>query len=431
MGALNPRGDWVGLIEAIHAPAADDASWASAVSDSARPLFPRAMVVHAYAVEYGSERQALDIPFALPAMREPLERFSRDHGHLWIPFHFGSSVMTMRDVEKRLERDHAAEVARVRKNEGFGDAIAVFAHPRPGLVTVLSAMFERPFEISRASRALLTRVALHLEAGHRVRVNDGAVVAEIAPGDRRFGKHASRIEKARSRPLRATPEGTELWTALIEGRMSVVPRENRYLVLDNPPPSHSLRALNEREIAVLSLAARGLASKPICYALGLSPALVSTLLQSAATKIGVLSRTELVRVAALLSRDPKGLLDDDALTTAEEEVLTLLERGLDNRTIAKIRMRSVRTIANQVASLLRKTGCASRRQLVARSASRGAAEAEQDAQPALTEIERVQGQIHPEERVEAAQQHEDVDVARVVVQETQEGLHQARDLAHC
>jgi DNA-binding CsgD family transcriptional regulator len=64
------------------------------------------------------------------------------------------------------------------------------------------------------------------------------------------------------------------------------------------------------------------------------------------------------------------MLDDDALAEAEAEVLALLERGLNNRKTASNRMRSVSTIANQVASLLRRTGATSRRQLVARLASR-------------------------------------------------------------
>lgn len=51
------------------------------------------------------------------------------------------------------------------------------------------------------------------------------------------------------------------------------------------------------------------------------------------------------------------------LTAAERDVLELLKRGLGNDAIAKLRGRSVRTIAIQVASLLRKTGKGSRRAL--------------------------------------------------------------------
>ncbi len=98
--------------------------------------------------------------------------------------------------------------------------------------------------------------------------------------------------------------------------------------------------------------------------LGVSPARVSSKLASAAAKVGVFSRAELVRLAAMLAPDPRADLADNALTDAEREVLELLQHGLSNKEIAKRRSRSVRTIANQVASLLRKTKSSSRRALL-------------------------------------------------------------------
>jgi DNA-binding NarL/FixJ family response regulator len=54
------------------------------------------------------------------------------------------------------------------------------------------------------------------------------------------------------------------------------------------------------------------------------------------------------------------------LTSAERDVLVRLVRGESNQTIASARKTSVRTIANQVASLLRKTRAASRFDLIRR-----------------------------------------------------------------
>jgi DNA-binding NarL/FixJ family response regulator len=54
------------------------------------------------------------------------------------------------------------------------------------------------------------------------------------------------------------------------------------------------------------------------------------------------------------------------LTAAEREVLVRLVRGESNQAIATARKTSVRTIANQVASLLRKTGATSRFDLIRR-----------------------------------------------------------------
>lgn len=57
------------------------------------------------------------------------------------------------------------------------------------------------------------------------------------------------------------------------------------------------------------------------------------------------------------------------LTPAEEEVLALLLDGYDNASIAQARKTSPRTTANQVATIFRKLGVASRAELVAKLSS--------------------------------------------------------------
>jgi DNA-binding NarL/FixJ family response regulator len=52
-----------------------------------------------------------------------------------------------------------------------------------------------------------------------------------------------------------------------------------------------------------------------------------------------------------------------ALTPSEAQVLEHLARGMSNAAIARARHTSVRTVANQVASLFRKTGARSRAEL--------------------------------------------------------------------
>lgn len=56
------------------------------------------------------------------------------------------------------------------------------------------------------------------------------------------------------------------------------------------------------------------------------------------------------------------------LSTAELDVLRRIVRGDTNATIARARKSAIRTVANQVASLLRKTGAASRYELIQRYA---------------------------------------------------------------
>lgn len=54
-----------------------------------------------------------------------------------------------------------------------------------------------------------------------------------------------------------------------------------------------------------------------------------------------------------------------SLGAAEREVLALIRAGLSNAAIARARRRSVRTVANQVSSILRKLGATSRAALTA------------------------------------------------------------------
>ena len=63
---------------------------------------------------------------------------------------------------------------------------------------------------------------------------------------------------------------------------------------------------------------------------------------------------------------------DAVLSAAEEDVLRLLAAGLGNQAIAEARGTSVRTVANQVAALLRKLGAGSRFELISRLGRRAA-----------------------------------------------------------
>jgi DNA-binding NarL/FixJ family response regulator len=59
----------------------------------------------------------------------------------------------------------------------------------------------------------------------------------------------------------------------------------------------------------------------------------------------------------------------ETLTPAEREVVSLLITGASNAQIAKARRVSVRTVANQVASVLKKLKASSRTALIARFGS--------------------------------------------------------------
>lgn len=71
------------------------------------------------------------------------------------------------------------------------------------------------------------------------------------------------------------------------------------------------------------------------------------------------------------------------LAPGEREVLRLLLAGHSNSEIASARGTSARTVANQVASLLKKLGARSRYELIGRMTAEAAAESDQSARIAL------------------------------------------------
>jgi len=60
------------------------------------------------------------------------------------------------------------------------------------------------------------------------------------------------------------------------------------------------------------------------------------------------------------------IAEDPGISPAEQRVLAVLRSGASNREIAATLYLSVRTVESHISSLLAKTGCSSRTQLVLR-----------------------------------------------------------------
>ncbi len=367
--AIPPRGRFVELVERLLAPTAHEGVWAADITEVARSIFPNAALVNFQVVEFDSANIARQCRLAVPEQptRALLER-AIDAGQPLCP--------------AGLVRFKVDPLAPKKQRTELSDVISLVAHPLPGIVTAIGAVFDHEPVVGRRDRVILNQLAMHLEAAHRLRLRPHTVEAVISSsgrvlsgGQRGLDEDALRagaadVTRARSSALRCTPDGMAIWSALQSGHVSLMPRAEgtklEYLVLHNPPEAQSLRALSLEEASTLRLACRGVSNKLIGYALGASPASVSSRLASAASKIGLASRTEMIRIAALLVRDERGEMSDGVLSEAERDILALLRRGLSNHEIAGLRSRSVRTIANQVAALLRKTQSASRRELLVR-----------------------------------------------------------------
>jgi DNA-binding CsgD family transcriptional regulator len=391
---VRPRADWVRVLEAAYEPVADDRSWGRTVVDAVRPLFRRGDGITMHAIEHDPDctRGRVLVSCGMGPTYDQGTLADSDmstlgpHGFraLWYP---PAMVTTHSEIFPLLASDDLEIVRSHAAQTGAKDMIGILVHPEPGIALVLACALDRKSVPTRHERLLLSRIGLHLESAYRLRRHPEVVKAVLsvdgarsarhaadAPADRAITEQARRIERSLTKKGRDQPEHSlELWTALVAGRYSVVSRtENgarRYLVLENNPRSHEMRALSQRELDVLSLAARGLSTKLVAYGLGLSPTTVSAALAGAAAKLGLATPLELLRLAATISHDPRSRALPETLTAAETEVLALLREGMSNQQIARIRSRSLRTIANQVASLLRKTDSPSRRALVVEAAS--------------------------------------------------------------
>ena len=260
------------------------------------------------------------------------------------------------------------------------DALGMPSIPQPGLGLCAFAPLAAGVAVSRAQRRQWTRLAFHLETAVRQRLNgqqpvgvvttSGRVdLAQAVPLATRKNVRAQvlAIEQLRRRGARTDDElAIETWQALVAGYLSLFEQvdadgKRQYYLFENPPRAVTTLALSRVESAVVSQVSRGVTSKEVGYALGLSASQVSRALKTVSEKLGLSSGLEAVRVAALLQPAPRPEKAVLRLTEAERAVMVLLGEGLSDEEVAQRRGTSVRTVANQVAALLRKTGAHTRR----------------------------------------------------------------------
>ena len=142
------------------------------------------------------------------------------------------------------------------------------------------------------------------------------------------------------------------------------------------------RRLWRREASALALTIDGASLKEIAYSLGIGAGNARALVSTALRKLGVESRATLYRIAIDQGGVIELTLDDDTkihvlasaakrsrlpvaevLSAAELEVAKLAAAGHTNAAIASRRSSSERTVANQMAAVLRKLGLRSRAHL--------------------------------------------------------------------
>lgn len=332
------RANPIDVIEAAYELQHDDRSWLRVVASAVRPLIEGGYGVWAY--YFDTRRPAanwLRGAVLIDARRRELEAAKRmslaTEDRLVETMH-----VKIEPLQSSLEAARAAGIGDARQHAHYGaflkkigaaDYLAFRTVETGGQGIAIAAAQRTAWYPDTRTRRLWARVAAHVAAARRLRA---ALAADRAPVDAvltpagrlehaetRLAESAREAlrgavldqERARTKLRRRDPVGaTESWQALVGGQWSLIDRfergGRRYLVAHrNPPVLADVRALSPRECAVVHLAALGKPNKLIAYELGVSESGVSSHLQTAMRKLGIASRLELIRLAALLGGPAK------------------------------------------------------------------------------------------------------------------------------
>ena len=329
--------DVIGAVEACYAGAANDEAWLSGLLEAMSPL------AHGHGVHAQVYRQCQDGALLLERRRcqdvppDVLDAMDRLFGSAppevvrrhWAPTP-PVDYCTRRLLAAPAEVER--ELRHIRERFDIKDALGIFGADVDG--RVISIFIGVPGELPLFPPRVVHRlrsVAAHLTSGVRLRHALGSAEAQVdgaagpppeavldpaghaldASGPARdraartsLGEAVRLMEKARGRLRRADPdEALQLWRGLVEGTWSLVEHHDtdgkRYLLARrNQPGTREPTALTRDERSVLAFAAMGHQNKYIGYLLGLSPSAVTSHLRAAQRKLGLSSRSDLIRTFA-------------------------------------------------------------------------------------------------------------------------------------
>jgi DNA-binding CsgD family transcriptional regulator len=397
----------VDVVESAYSLVTDETSWLRELAVRAAPSIDRGLGVIAYIADTSTMRMHA---YGTSAASTGIEGFIQAVCERATPAVFdevGQRPVRFVSISERFFR--VPEVhefwQRSAPPDGSVDAVGFFVHGPDGRTVNLFAPSPRLEQTHPRERRAWERIAMHVGAAHRVRSRlSGRAATDVAEAVLGIDGHvhhahgpakesAARLglrdavramERARGKLRhRESAEALEMWRGLAAGRWSLLEQwesdGKRYiLAVENRPDNLDPRALRPREGAAARLAADGAAPKDIAYALGISPSNARALLASSLRKLGLTSRADLYRwspahgevfrvhtdpgIDALVIAEAEPTFDP--LSAAEREVASLAARGESNATIAQRRKTSVRTVANQMAAILRKLGINSRDELL-------------------------------------------------------------------
>jgi DNA-binding CsgD family transcriptional regulator len=227
---------------------------------------------------------------------------------------------------------------------GVHDGINIAATDLDDRGYLLSLAVPRSYRLTPTARRALTRVATHVLAAIRLRrrlglarcvderpAPDAAVTPAAATPDailsvegkllhaegdakvqaarQALAQAVRTIEHARSAMRDRQERAVASWKGLVGARWTLVDQFDgdgaRYVVArENAPVARGPERLTATERAVVALAARGLTTKEIAYALGIADTTVRVLVMRAARRCGVGSRGELLAFWASSTEAP-------------------------------------------------------------------------------------------------------------------------------
>ena len=210
---------------------------------------------------------------------------------------------------------------------GIPDSFGLTASAPDGRGIVVNAPLSTSIRLDARTRRLWSQLAVHLQAGYRLRrnlqwgsarreavvdpegrVEDARADARSPDARERLARAARSIDHARSsRGPDDAREALDLWEGLVDGRWSLVEHFERdgrryFLAYKNPCDIADPRALTPRERQVVAHIGQGDSNKWAAYELGIREGTVAKLLERALYKLGVSTRHELVWIYNTLRR---------------------------------------------------------------------------------------------------------------------------------
>lgn len=264
-------------------------------------------------------------------MDDAKQRFAALHAPLTdaqldVFFRPGTVSRSMKELLLEAENMPAQAIAQVDawfQQFGGEDVLPFGGMDARGHGVIIGAALDR-LHTSEAIRRAQLRVGVHFNAamrlreqlGERAALDLGEAVLETngrlahAEGEAKTLREAltravEGIERAKSPARRDDDDALQMWQGLVEGRWSLVDHidsdgRRYYVAVANPAAGVSARALTPAEQQVVAMAVSGEPNKVIAYALGLTTSTVGVRLSMAMRKLGVSTRTDLIRVGKRL-----------------------------------------------------------------------------------------------------------------------------------